>query len=188
MPTKDKKGKQMPEDFTQKFDEYMVAIKPRTQLNPNDVDELKRRFNNYRKKTIEYGMEYANINAYNALGLSSEQIKSYTGARYADNPERGDFLRGVLYFLGSYREQAIMKGYMPQIPGIFAQKNYDNMRDVQEVQHTHVSETPRDIKSIAARYQDVIDVEFKPKEKKQIGSPVTLETLETLETKEEKDG
>lgn len=162
------KKKQMPEDFTQKFDEYMLAIKPRTKLNPNDVDELKRRFNNYRKKTIEYGMEYANINAYNALGLSSEQIKSYTGARYADNPERGDFLRGVLYFLGSYREQAIMKGYMPQIPGIFAQKNYDGMRDVAEVQHTHISEAPRDMKSIAARYQDVIDVEFQPKEKKQI--------------------
>lgn len=161
-------SKKMPDDFTEKFDMYMMAIKPRTKLNPNDVDELKRRFINYRKKTIEYGMEFANINAYKALGLSAEQIKSYTGPRYSDNPERGDFLRGVLDYLGAYREQAIMKGYAPQIPGIFAQKNYDGMRDVAEVQHTHISETPRDLKSIAARYQDVIDVEFTPKKPKQI--------------------
>ena len=49
-------SKKMPDDFTEKFDMYMMAIKPRTKLNPNDVDELKRRFINYRKKTIEYGM------------------------------------------------------------------------------------------------------------------------------------
>lgn len=165
---KKKKNPDMPDDFTEKFDMYMMSIKPRTKLNPDDVDEMKRRFINYRKKTIEYGMEYANINCYKALGLSSDQVKAYTGVKYADNPARGDFLRSVLDYLGAYREQAIMKGYMPQIPGIFAQKNYDGMKDIAEVQHTSIQEEARDIKSIAARYQDVIDVEFTPKEKKKI--------------------
>jgi hypothetical protein len=53
------------------------------------------------------------------------------------------------------------------------------MRDVAEVQHTHISETPRDLKSIAARYQDVIYVEFTPKKPKQI------ETVEVVKEGEE---
>lgn len=169
MTSPKKQNKKIPEDFTEKFDEYMMSIKPRTRLDPNDVDELKRRFINYRKRTIEYQMEYANINCYKALGLSSEQVKAYTGVKYGENPERGDFLRGVLDYLGAYREQTIMKGYVSPIPGIFAQKNYDGMKDVQEVQHTRgVAVETRDLKAIEARYKDVIDVEFTPVEKKKI--------------------
>lgn len=165
---KPRKHADMPDDFTEKFDTYMMSIKPRTKLDPNDVDEMKRRFINYRKRTLEFGMEFANINCYKALGLTSEQIKAYTGVRYSDNPARGDFLRGVLDYLGAYREQAIMKGYMQPISGIFFQKNYDGMKDVQEVQHTKIQEDTRDIKALEARYADVIDVEFSPVEKKKI--------------------
>lgn len=168
MSTRRKKNPDMPDDFTEKFDSYMMSIKPRTKLDPNDVDEMKRRFINYRKKTLEYGMEFANINCYKALGLSGDQVKAYTGVRYADNPARGEFLRGVLDYLGAYREQAIMKGYMPPIPGIFAQKNYDGMKDIQEVQHTRITEETRDLKALEARYADVIDVEFSPIEKKKL--------------------
>ena len=105
-------------------------------------------------------MPLGNISAYQALGLSAQQIKAFTGDQYSDNPERGDFLMYVMNMLGSAREIGVMKGYLPPIPTIFAQKNYDGMKDVQEVEVRHEQVDIRDIKSIAERYTDVVDVEF----------------------------
>lgn len=156
------------EGYSKKFLEYSRAIKPKFKINPNDVDEMKRRFVNYCNKTEEYDMHFLNRSCYKALGLSSDQIKAYTGLKYTDNPERGDFLNEVLDFLASYRENAIAAGLLSPIPGIFMQKNYDNMKDVQEVSVSRATEDIQDIKAIAARYQDVIDVEFKAKERKKI--------------------
>lgn len=155
-----KPKEEMPEDFIERFTSYMAEITPRTKLNTNDVDEMRRRFTNYINATRAYDMDFGNINCYFALGLSKDQIRTYTGAKYSENPERGEFLKGMLSYLGAFREQAISKGYIAPIPGIFAQKNYDGMKDVQEVQVTSIMDEVRDIKSIASRYEDVIDVEF----------------------------
>jgi hypothetical protein len=150
----------MPDDFIERFTNYMAAITPRTKLNTNDVEEMRNRFANYINCTRAYKMDFGNLNCYFALGLSKDQIRNYTGAKYSENPERGEFLKGMLAYMGAFREQAISKGYIAPIPGIFAQKNYDGMKDVQEVQVTSTLEDVRDIKSIASRYQDVVDVEF----------------------------
>ena len=160
MARKKKELVEKPEDFAERFNRYMEVITPRTKINSNDVAEMRRRFVNYRNATEAYGMEYGNQTAYYAIGLSENQVRQYTGQKYNDNPERGDFLRNMKFYLAAYREQSMAKGYMNPVNGIFWQKNYDGLRDVQEVQIASPEIEVRDIKSIASRYQDVVDVEF----------------------------
>jgi len=149
--------------YSRKFLEYSRAIKPRTKLNPNDIDELKRRFVNYCEQTQEYDMHYLNRTCYKALGLTKEQMTAYTTTKYNENPERGDLLQEILDFLASYRENAIASGLLPPIPGIFMQKNYDGMKDTTDINMSRDTTEVRDLKVIAARYKDIIDVEFKEK-------------------------
>ena len=166
------KASKVPEEFNDRWYPYMASIKPKYKLNTNDVDEMKRRWKNFLMQTHKFGMELTNSAFYTAMGLGESTIKSYVNERYNDNPERGDAIAEMLNYLRAYREQTIMKGYTPAVPGIFAQKNFDGMRDVQEVvTHTDRVQT-RDVKEIAARYMDVVDVEFE--RRKQIETKKTL--------------
>ena len=157
----------VPEGSVGAYVKFNALITPRTKLNTNDVEEMRRRWLNYVNLSDQYNIPLGNKNAQTALGLSWQQINDYCSIRYNDNPERGDFLMYVMNVLGGYREQAVMKGELPAIPTIFAQKNYDGMKDVQDIQVSHTTSEIRDIKSIAERYTDIVDVEFE--HHKQIG-------------------
>lgn len=161
-----------PEGFTEEFINFWNAITPKTKINMNDVEEMRRRFANYINAVKFYGMEFDNPTAYFAIGLTPDQVSRYTNQRYAENPERGDFLRGVRSLMAGWRTQNIAKGYIDPKAGMFWQQNFDGLQAVSKVEIAERNDNDeiRDIKQIASRYQDVIDVEFTKKETPKIAT------------------
>jgi hypothetical protein len=161
---------EMPDDYMERYNAWVDQITPQTDINTNDIDEMRRRFANYLNATKAYRMVPSDQAMYYALDLTPEQIRRFTGVKYSEDPERGRMLRKMKAYHSMFREQCIAKGYMPANVGMFWQKNYDGLRDVQEVQVAPIEDDVRDVKAIAARYINVIDVPFTPKEKKKIGN------------------
>jgi hypothetical protein len=110
----------------------MMAILPTEPLDPNDVPEMERRFNRYLQLCAEWDMKIGNQAAYAAIGINKDNVYDWTVRREA-NPARADFLKRVQKVCAMYREGLMEDGKVNPVTGIFWQKNYDGMKDQQEV-------------------------------------------------------
>ena len=112
--------------------QFMMEIMPTEPLDYNDVDEMERRFNHYLEKCAEYDMKIGNMAAYAAIGIDKGTVWDWLN-RNAPNPRRSDFIKKVQKICSMYREGLMGDGKINPVTGIFWQKNYDGMRDQQEV-------------------------------------------------------
>ena len=111
---------------------FMQAILPTEPLDYEDVDEMERRFNRYLALCAEYDMKIGNQAAYAAIGIDKGLVWDWLNRREA-NPRRTDFLKKVQTICAMYREGLMEDGKVNPVTGIFWQKNYDGMKDQQEV-------------------------------------------------------
>lgn len=111
---------------------FMQAILPTEPLNHNDVAEMERRFEHYLKLCAEWDMKIGNQAAYAAIGIDKGTAWEWEN-RSLGNPARTDFIKRVRQFCAMYREGLMEDGKVNPVTGIFWQKNYDGMKDQQEV-------------------------------------------------------
>lgn len=111
---------------------FMQAILPTEPLDLNDVEEMERRFDNYLRLCAEWDMKIGNQAAYAAIGIDKGTAWEWVN-RSLGNPARTDFVKKVQKVCAMYREGLMEDGKVNPVTGIFWQKNYDGMKDQQEV-------------------------------------------------------
>ena len=139
-----------------RYIDFLMAISPEGQLDPHDVEEMKRRFKHYLKTCGEFDMKVGNMNAYYAIGISRQQASMWVHDTKPQNAERRDFIEQVQSICGGYREILMQDGKVNPVTGIFWQKNFDGFRDQQEVITTQVSllgDAP-DLEKLQKKYLD----------------------------------
>ena len=67
----------VPEGSVGAYVKFNALITPRTKLNVNDVEEMRRRWLNYVNLSDQYNIPLGNKNAQTALGLSWQQINDF---------------------------------------------------------------------------------------------------------------
>ena len=112
--------------------QFMMAIMPSEPLDYNDVAEMERRFNRYLQLCAEWDMKVGNQAAYAAIGIDKGIAWEWEN-RSLGNPARTDFIKKVRQICALYREGLMEDGKVNPVTGIFWQKNYDGMKDQQEV-------------------------------------------------------
>lgn len=122
----------LPEGYNTRRIRFMQEILPTEPLDNEDVDEMERRFNNYLRKCAEWDMKIGNQAAYAAIGINKDLVYEWT-VRRQSNPRRTEFIKKVQQFCAMYREGLMEDGKVNPVTGIFWQKNYDGMKDQQEV-------------------------------------------------------
>ena len=123
---------ELPENFNRDQINFMMEIMPKEPLDKSDVAEMQRRFENYLRVCAERDMKVSNQGAYLAIGISKENVYDWT-VRRQSNPERAQFIKKVQEICAFYRESLMASGKLNPVVGIFWQKNYDGMKDQQEV-------------------------------------------------------
>ena len=110
----------------------MQAIMPTEPLDLDDVAEMERRFVKYLALCAEWDMKVGNQAAYAAIGITKDHVYDWVN-RVSGNPARAEFIKKVQQYCGMYREALMEDGRVNPVTGIFWQKNYDGMKDQQEV-------------------------------------------------------
>lgn len=123
---------ELPENFNRDQITFMMEIIPSEPLDSNDVAEMERRFDRYLRICAERDMKVSNQGAYLAIGISKDDVYNWT-VRSSTNPNRCEFLKKVQKICAFYRESLMASGKLNPVVGIFWQKNYDGMKDQQEV-------------------------------------------------------
>ena len=111
---------------------FMLEIIPTEPLDFNDVAEMERRFNRYLQLCAQWDMKIGNQAAYTAIGINKDNVYDWT-VRSSTNPARTEFIKKVQKICAMYREGLMEDGKVNPVTGIFWQKNYDGMKDQQEV-------------------------------------------------------
>lgn len=111
---------------------FMQAILPTEPLDYNDVTEMERRFKRYLELCAQWDMKIGNQAAYAAIGIDKGTAWEWEN-RSTANVARSDFIKKVRQFCAMYREGLMEDGKVNPVTGIFWQKNYDGLRDQQEV-------------------------------------------------------
>lgn len=122
----------LPQGYNTRRIAFMQAILPTEPLDHDDVEEMKRRFQHYLAKCAEWDMKIGNQAAYAAIGINKDLVYEWT-VRRQTNPRRTEFVKKVQQFCAMYREGLMEDGKVNPVTGIFWQKNYDGMKDQQEV-------------------------------------------------------
>lgn len=123
---------EIPEEYNTKRIKFMMEIMPTEPLDYTDVAEMERRFAHYLQKCAEYGMKIGNQAAYMAIGITKDHVYDWVN-RSNLNKSRSDFVKKVQRFCATYREGLMEDGKINVVAGLFWQKNYDGLRDQQEV-------------------------------------------------------
>ena len=110
----------------------MQAILPTEPLDRDDVEEMERRFAFYLEMCAQWDMKVGNMAAYAAIGIDKNDAYEWTN-RNLGNPARTRFIKKVQKVCAMYREGLMEDGKVNPVTGIFWQKNYDGMKDQQEV-------------------------------------------------------
>ena len=137
----------------------MQEILPTEPLDYDDVEEMERRFQRYLQKCAEWDMKIGNQAAYAAIGINKDVVYEWTN-RQLGNPRRTEFIKKVQQFCAMYREGLMEDGKVNPVTGIFWQKNYDGMKDQQEVVLTPNTSPLGEQKDAEALKQKYLDATY----------------------------
>lgn len=116
-----------------RYIEFLTAIMPTDPLDPLDVPEMRRRFKKYLETCAQFDMKVGNMNAYLAIGITKQKAFEWlNGSSASQYPERALFIEQVKTICSGYREAMMQDGKLNPVTGIFWQKNFDGLKDVQE--------------------------------------------------------
>lgn len=144
----------LPEGYNSRRIRFMSLIMPTEPLDHNDVDEMERRFSRYLELCAEWDMKIGNQAAYAAIGINKGLAWEWAN-RNLGNPRRTDFIKKVQQICAMYREGLMEDGKVNPVTGIFWQKNYDGMKDQQEVvltPNTSPLGEPQDAEALKQKY------------------------------------
>ena len=122
----------LPEGYNTRRIRFMQAILPTEPLDRDDVEEMERRFAFYLELCAQWAMKVGNMAAYAAIGIDKADAYEWSN-RNLGSPARTAFIKKVQKVCAMYREGLMEDGKVNPVTGIFWQKNYDGMKDQQEV-------------------------------------------------------
>lgn len=143
-----------------KYANFVLAVKRIAEgVNKKDVNDMRNRFYNYLALCEATNMKIGNLNAYAAIGIEKVQAYHWLNGLKGSTPERRELIAEIDSVCSGYREQLIADQQINPVTGIFWQKNYDGLRDVQE--HSFNVGDPlgekRSAKEITEQYADIIE-------------------------------
>ena len=100
----------------------------------NDPLNLLTHFYKYLELCEAYEVPVGNLAAYAAMGVTKEQISRWaSGERRDDDPRYKELAMVVRSTCAAYREAMMATNKIAPATGIFWQKNFDGMKDIQDV-------------------------------------------------------
>ena len=146
--------------------EYQLAIAPlgREKLcwkdNEKLMQQLYERMANYLEVSKHYDKKIGNLNCYMALGVRMQEVDYIVNgsSHYKVSKEVVEFFRKVKEFCAAYRESLASDGKINPVTAIFWQKNYDGLRDQQEifVENSNAIETEASYTQLENKYKKLI--------------------------------
>ena len=123
---------------------FLAEIASWPKVDPDDMPGLEARFQKYLSFCAERDIKVGNQTCYLALGISNDQASMWSNGVTRDAAHL-DFIKKVKRICGSYREMLMQENKVNAVVGIFWQKNYDGLKDQQDVvvaQNNPMGETP----------------------------------------------
>lgn len=136
--------------------EFMTKVMALGQnVDKRDVDDMMNRFMLYIKLCHEYDVKVGNQAAYAAMGITSRDVQRWESG--AATPNHQKLVEYVKQQCALYREMLAQDGQIDRLVTLFWQKNYDGLKDEQEVTVSNrnlLGET-QTAKQIAEKYKDL---------------------------------
>ena len=136
-------------DFIMKLNE--LGAQP---LDRKNKEELDQRFDDYLRLCMAYQIQPSNQACYLALGISKQTMSEWeNGVKGATF--QADFSKKVKQTISAFREIAANEGKINTVWAIFMGKNYDGLKDQQDVVVTpNVIGQTDDPTTLAEKYRD----------------------------------
>lgn len=125
-----------------------------------DPLNLLEHFYKYLQLCEAYEVPVGNLAAYAAMGVTKDQISRWaSGDLYADDPRYKELAIVVKSTCAAYREAMMATNKIAPATGIFWQKNFDGMKDIQDVVlgNTDPLGEKADPSEIIDKYKDIIN-------------------------------
>ena len=103
-------------------------------IDNKDPEQLKQRAIEYFNYCIENDSRPGNMGLYSAWGIDRRTLYGQLAAQ--PNSERTVIIKKSIDILSAIREKLMSAGKINPVTGIFWQKNYDGLKDVQELEIT----------------------------------------------------
>lgn len=140
-----------------KYARFLGEVSSWPPIDKTNVDSLEERFNMYIQFCINNDMKIGNQACYFALGINKDDVYDWTHGRKG-TPRHSDFIKKVREFCAAYREFLMQDGKVNPVTGIFWQKNYDGLKDQQDLVLTPNQRlSDMDTASIAEKYKELPD-------------------------------
>ena len=153
------------------YAQFLRAIRRTEPYDHNDCEKIEEIFESYLMMCEKYDMKVSNQAIAYAFGVTYKTLMSWAFDERArrSNPERARLVEGMMQTAAAYREMVANDGKVNPAIAIFQQKNYDGMRDNNEIVVRHEVEEV-DVKALKEKYnalsENVIDVDAHIKESK----------------------
>lgn len=121
-------------DENEVFCQYALDMFHTPDVDLNDSDAVASAIDGYFQYCIKRGLRPGNLGLYAALGLSKQDVSdALRGASHKLRPSTIDLLKKAKQALATYRELLGSQGKLNPVTLIFWQKNYDGLKDVQDI-------------------------------------------------------
>jgi len=111
---------------------FIMELNQMPKIDKTDLDAMEKRLGEYLELCTRFEMKIGNQACYFALGIDKDDMYNWTHGR-SRTPDFCEFAKKVQKLCGVYRENLMQDGQINPITGIFWQKNYDGLKDQQEV-------------------------------------------------------
>ena len=136
-------------DFIMKLNE--LGAQP---LDRKNKEELDQRFEDYLKLCMAYQIQPSNQACYLALGISKQTMSDWENG-VSGTTLQADFSKKVKQTISAFREIAANEGKINTVWAIFMGKNYDGLKDQQDILVTpNVIGQTDDATTLAEKYRD----------------------------------
>lgn len=116
------------------FCQYALDMFHSAPVDLSDSDAVASAIDGYFKYCIDRGLRPGNLGLYAALGLSKQDVSNaINGYSNKLRPSTIDLIKKAKQALATYRELLGSQGKLNPVTLIFWQKNYDGLRDVQDI-------------------------------------------------------
>ena len=147
-----------------KYAKILLELASWEKVDKTSVPALEHRFLEYINYCAENDIKLGNQVCYIALGISKDDVYNWEHGRSMTSAHC-DFIKKIKSICAGNREFLMQDGKINPITGIFWQKNYDGLRDTQNIEisgNKPLGDTPN-LEEIAKQLpQDIpIDTDFK---------------------------
>lgn len=145
-----------PQEFVGKGVEFVLKLNE-LYANPPDrknIEEMEQRFVDYLKLCMSYDFQPGNMACYTALGITKQDADRWESGE-CGAPSQRDFIKKIKQIISTFRENAANEGKINTVWAIFMGKNYDGLKDQQDILVTpNVIGQTDDATTLAEKYRD----------------------------------